>query len=135
MNHLSQTLSFWCLRFYLLRNLFFINVYHSSYITITSSNYYLLWLLLFYSPDVVSEVPIQTNYLWVLELIATSPNKGPLKHPWKILGLTLILTYKHWIFKILKIDISYFSLWNNSKTFIHSFGLVLSLYQLTHLNP
>lgn len=40
---ITNFLSFRCLRFYLLRNLFFlpINVYHSSCITITFSNYYL----------------------------------------------------------------------------------------------
>lgn len=56
---ITNFLSFCCLRFYLLRNLFFfINVYRSSCITITFSNYYLLRLILFYSPDVASEVAI-----------------------------------------------------------------------------
>lgn len=43
---------------------FSINVYHSSCITITFSNYYLQWLILFYSPDVASKVPI-SNQLYI----------------------------------------------------------------------
>lgn len=59
---ITNFLSFCCLRFYLLRNLFFINVYRSSCITITSSNYYLLRLILFYSPGVASKVAISKQF-------------------------------------------------------------------------
>lgn len=95
---ITNFLSFWCLRFYLLRNLSFFSplmfttqaaLQLPSVITTCSGLYYCtlqMWHQKFL---------FQTNYMLVLEFIAASPNKDSLLHPWNILSLTLILTYKY----------------------------------------
>lgn len=95
---ITNFLSFWCLRFYLLRNPFFFSplmfttqaaLQLPSVITTCSGLYYStlqMWHQKFL---------FQTNYMLVLEFIPASPNKDSLIHPWNVLSFILILTKKY----------------------------------------
>lgn len=48
----------------------------------------------------------QNNYMLLLELIPTSPNKDLLVDPWKVFSVSLILMPKYWNFKMPVVVIS-----------------------------
>lgn len=89
--------SFWCLRFYLLRNLSFplpplmftteAALQLPPVITTCSDLHYSILQMWGQKPL------FQTNYIWVLEVIVAPPNKDSHIHPWKI--FTLIPTYEY----------------------------------------
>lgn len=80
---ITNFLSFWCLRLYLLRNLFFSLMFTTqaalqlpSVIT-TCSGFYYSTLQMWHQRFL-----FQINYMFVLKFIATSPNKDSLIYPW-----------------------------------------------------
>lgn len=104
---ITNFLSFCCLRFYLLRNLFFSLMFTAQAALQLPSVITTCWGL-YYSILQMwhQKLLFQNNYMLLLELIPTSPNKDLLVDPWKVFSVSLILMPKYRNFKMSVVVIS-----------------------------